>query len=102
MTETQEGPTGKQVLDMPMKSNVIDVFTIKEYLIELLHAMYQEEEDFDGECPFGDFDWIKELHLPLLKCGAVKAVVDKGLVMSYDVDKAHEYIFRAINALGQV
>lgn len=99
--EEEEGPTGKEVLALQMRRNEVDAETIREYLVELLVALYDQEDDFKGETPFGDFDWIHDLHTPLIIAGMVKATIDnKGYIVRYDKEKAHEYIFRAIYALG--
>lgn len=98
-------PTLPQILDLPMSENDADAETVRGYLIELLAAVWQEQEAFSGKRPFGNSSWCYELYLPLAKAGYVQATFDEdGYLddMSGDEQrKADLLIATAIRYLGE-
>ena len=85
------------VLTTKMISNDAGAKTIKEYLIELLKAVWEEGESFSGKRPFGNSGWEGELYASLVKQGLVEG--DSELTPNDD-DEARQLITEAIQYLS--
>lgn len=99
-------PTPAQVLNTPMDDNDADADTIREYLIELLTALWAKGSNFSSKRPFGSSSWCYELYRPLAKAGYVKATFDEDGYLAdmsgEEQAKADNLITDAIKHLGEV
>jgi hypothetical protein len=92
----------EMILDLPMQENDAKAETIREYLIKLLHTLWNEGEGFSGKRPFGNSGWEYELYIALIKGGAVPGKFDElGDIESFDPLTANAAISSAINFLGE-
>lgn len=53
--------TSEEVLACPLDDNDAGARTIREYLVFLLHRVWQEQEGFSGKRPFGTSGWNHDL-----------------------------------------
>jgi hypothetical protein len=95
MTEARE------VLRCPMGHNDARAATVGDYLIALLHALWNEGEGFSGKRPFGNSGWEYEIYTALVKAGLVDGTLDEdGYVEQIDDAAADRAVFEAINHLA--
>lgn len=98
-------PTPQQVLDLRMQPNDADAATIRDYLIKLLHLVWEDREGFDGKRPFGNSGWAWDVYGDLIRAGYVPGSFDEdGDVEVFDDDAqviADQLITDAINHLGR-
>jgi len=95
-------PTPQQILALPMGENDADAATIREYLIALLAALWDEKEGFNGKRPFGNSGWDGDFVAALIQAGAIEGELDEdGYIVRCD-DDAAETLIAAIQALGTV
>jgi hypothetical protein len=67
-------PTEKTLsdaLDLRFDSDAGDDMTVRQYLHELLHVLWEKQESFDGKRPFGNSGWHHDLYGPLAKAGFI-------------------------------
>ena len=92
----------RRVLDVPMWDNDAGAATIREYLIALLAAVWEQEESFSGKRPFGSSGWKSDLDAPLLCAGLVPGTLhSEGYVIDCDDEAADALITAAIAELGR-
>jgi hypothetical protein len=77
-----------------------DGMTIRDFLKDLLEALWTEAECFSGKRPFGNSDWQYMVYIPLIKAGVVKGVIDEdGYIERFDEEeKADKIIIDCINS----
>jgi hypothetical protein len=89
------------VLDLPMGENDAQAATIREYLIALLEALWDEQDGFDGKRPFGNSGWDCDLLVPLIRAGLIDGRLDEdGYIEEIDDNGGEHLIAEAIQALG--
>lgn len=90
------------VLNTPMDGNDADASTIKEYLIQLLLAVWRDKEGFSGKRPFGNSNWDFDLYAALIKAGLIEGSFDETGFYIEDVDtQAGDALIKdAIRSLG--
>lgn len=89
------------VLDLPMGENDAQAGTIREYLIALLAALWDEQEGFSGKRPFGNSGWDCDLMVPLIRAGLIDGRLDEdGYIEEVDDNGGEHLIAEAIQALG--
>ncbi|MGC4886615.1 hypothetical protein [Micromonospora sp. DT227] len=92
--------TARKVLDTPMQDNDAGAATIRDYLVELVAAVWRDDEGFSGKRPFGDSGWDHELIVPLVRAGLVDGTFDRcGYLDQVDAGAARELIAAAIQEL---
>lgn len=97
---TIDPATARKVLDAPMQDNDAGAATIRDYLVELLAAVWSEGEGFSGKRPFGNSGWDHELIVPLVRAGLVDGTFDRyGYLDQVDAGAARELIAAAIQDL---
>lgn len=106
MSQTEHGaePTPRQILDCPMDPNDNDAgaSSVRGYLVELLAAVWREQEGFSGKRPFGNSSWDWEPMGALVKAGLLNGAIDQdGYVDDVDDQRGHELIAQAIQSLDQ-
>lgn len=67
--------TPQNVLSCPMDKNNAGATTVREYLVELMSALWYEEEGFSSKRPFGDSDWQFDVYLALNRAGLIDGLV---------------------------
>jgi hypothetical protein len=89
----------KDMLEISFEScDLSKTVTIKEYLCELLLALWSEGESFSGKRPFGNSGWEYDLYVPLVRCGAIEGLIDEdGYVERVDEKMAHKKVSELIN-----
>lgn len=93
--------TPQQVLDLKLPDNDSGADTVRGYLVALLRTLWQEQDGFSGNRPFGNSDWASDLYVPLIKAGYVRGVLDEdGYIWECDDDAADALITSAIEALA--
>lgn len=89
------------VLDLPMGENDAQAGTIREYLIALLAALWDEQDGFDGKRPFGNSGWDCDLLVPLIRAGLIDGRLDEdGYIEEIDDNGGEHLIAMAIQTLG--
>ena len=74
--------------------------TIRQYLIELLKAIWTEGESFSGKRPFGNGGWQYEIYEALVKNHRVQGSFDEdGYLDECDTKKADMIVLEAIESL---
>jgi hypothetical protein len=73
-----EAPLGGTYADalnlrMPDDCDAGANITVRDYLFELLIAVWDEGESFSGKRPFGNSGWEYDLYAPLIQAGLSKA-----------------------------
>lgn len=58
-------PLDRQFYSEGLQRNV----TLRGYFKQLLHALWKEQDNFSGECPFGDSGWNWQLASDLNRAG---------------------------------
>lgn len=92
----------RRVLDLSMPENDARAATIREYLLQLLRALWREESGFSGKRPFGNSDWQYDLYIPLHKAGLIDGRLDEdGYVEEMDHEAGARLILAAIDELGR-
>jgi len=89
------------VLDLPMfQPNDADAATVRDYLVSLLSALWEYQEDFSGKRPLGNSGWHWDLMYPLVKAGAISGTADEnGGVDGCDLGAGNRLILDAIENL---
>ena len=97
----------EDLLDLSMDSNEANAFTIREYLSNVLLALWFEGDDFCPDSPFGDCEWKNEIY----SCLCEHRIID-GVDTSDDSDyknyefhttqemRAHSIIGLCISEMG--
>jgi hypothetical protein len=92
---------GRLILSLPMQENDADAKTIRDYLLKLLHDVWNEGEGFDGKRPFGNSDWDSEVYETLARAGLIDSTKgDDGCLYDFDMSKGDALVKLAIDALG--
>lgn len=74
--------------------------TVRDYLVELLLALWIEGEGFSGKRPFGESAWEYDLYIPLMNAGLIGGKLDEhGYVQSCDRAAGDKIIRDAIELL---
>lgn len=91
----------KDALGLKFKSSDLNKeVTVREYLKELLKALWEEKEGFSGKRPFGNSGWEAELEVCLVANKVVKGRLDRdGYLEECDSYAAHKIIAQAIGDL---
>ena len=88
------------VLDLAMRDNDAGAATIRDYLKQLLLALFVEGQGFSGKRPFGNSGWEWDVFIPLVREGLVPGKLDaQGWIEEVDSDAAQKLIDDAIRAL---
>lgn len=94
--------SGADILALPMdpKANDAEAVTVADYLVKLLHKVWEHQEGFNGKRPFGNSSWCWELALPLVEARAIPGRIDTdGYAEDVEYADLNEAITRAIDAL---
>lgn len=67
--------TPENVLSCPMEENDAGATTVREYFLELLSVLWEEEQGFSAKRPFGNSGWQYDVYLALAKAGLVDGIV---------------------------
>jgi hypothetical protein len=91
----------EKYLEIKFQSGDLDEeLTIRAYLQELLHTLWEEEEGFSGKRPFGNSGWKCDLKVALIEAKAVPGKLDAdGYIVEIDDAAFNLAMFNAINAL---
>lgn len=96
--------TPQQILDLPLPDNDANAATVREYLLRLLGAVWEEREGFSGKRPFGNSSWEYDLYGALGRAGLVVMTYDEdGYIEDFprgDQRKADRLIAEAIQNMG--
>jgi len=88
------------ILDLEMVENEIEAKTVRDYLKQLLSAVWEEEESFSGKRPFGNSGWKYEIYHTLAHQKVIAADIDEegyiGDIKRDQKDKADQLIADAI------
>jgi hypothetical protein len=98
-----EAPLGGTYVDalnlrMPEGCDAGANITVRDYLFELLDAVWDEGESFSGKRPFGNSDWEYDLYVPLVQAGFIEGKLDAdGYIDELNFQpsvraKAHKYV----------
>jgi hypothetical protein len=98
-------PAKPGVLDALMFRNDAGARTVRDYLVALLAALWNEEEGFSSKRPFGNSSWCFELYGPLVRAGIVSGKFsededDLDCLDEFDRHDADLQIALAIESLG--
>lgn len=89
--------TNDEILDYEWEFSDCEAYSIRQYLKQLLHALWNEGEAFSGKRPFGNSGWECDLYAPLIKMDVVDGELDEdGYVNDVDDRKANGIIFNLI------
>lgn len=96
------------VLALSMPENEVNADTIRDYLVALLAALWDEGEGFSGKRPLGESGWKSRLLAPLVAAGMIDGALDDEGYLEYDdhyrpvVDRLNGWrlIAAAIQRLG--
>ena len=73
---------------------------LKEYLRDLLLALWTEKEGFSGKRPFGNSGWNYDVYAALIKADLIEGTLDEeGFVEDLDEEAADEYIIKLVYGL---
>lgn len=94
--------TPQEVLEIKFKSRDLGkTLTIREFLVQLLETLWEEEEGFSGKRPFGNSGWQGDVERALVRAGAVPGRLDEyGDLDGVDPLNVAETMISAIRALG--
>lgn len=74
--------------------------SIREYLRELLSALWHDGECFSGKRPFGNSGWEYDLYLPLIVAGVIGGNLDEdGYIHDVDASAGHKVIAELIREM---
>ena len=78
--------------------------TVKDYLKELLHTLWSEEDSFSGKRPFGNSCWQFDAIRALVEAGYIEGEItydEDGYVeeSNYDRKEAENFILNLIKSL---
>jgi hypothetical protein len=95
---------GQAILALPInKHSAYLGATIRDYLIALLAALWQQGEFFSGKKALGGSGWQWDLYDPLVKAKLIAGKYDEdGCLDDCDMTAGDAAIHAAIEALGQV
>jgi hypothetical protein len=88
----------QQVLNCPVATEDGSTTAIRDYLVELLAALWDQGEQFSGKRPLGDSGWEYDLLRALGRAGFIAYQEDKD---EGDWEAGHRLIALAIRALGE-
>lgn len=88
----------QSILDLKFKSEDLNKkVTIREFFFELMKALWEEKECFDGKRPFGNSGWDGDLIKCLIENKLVEGKLDEdGYLEDYDYAKVDKFIFNKI------
>lgn len=94
----------RSALAAPMDDeNDAGAATVRGYLVELLRALWEEEDGFNGKRPFGNSGWQSDFHLALVNAGLVPGIFDEdGCLSQVDERAASTLMLAAIGELDSV
>ncbi len=89
------------ILDLPLDAdNDADASTVREYLVALLLALWNEGEGFSGKRPLGNSGWEVDIYKALGRAGLVECEFDEdGYLDSMDYPAADELVRDSISRL---
>jgi hypothetical protein len=95
----------QEIIDQAMSARFhccdLDVeVSVREYLIELLRALWIEGERFSGKRPFGNSGWEYDLYKPLIEGGFVEGQLDEDGCVDTVSDLAHDFVVALIDSMG--
>lgn len=89
-----------QALGLRFESNIGDV-TLRQWLIALLAALWEQGEGFSGKRPFGDSGWDWEPAPALIGAGLISGRVDDhGYVAEVDMGELHRFVADVIESMA--
>lgn len=89
-------------LDHPAYEAYLPEFgmTMKEFLVNLLLKVWDEEEGFNGKRPFGNSSWQHDVAYGLVKSGIIEGYIDPdGYLEGYDHVKFEKLMQELIKGL---
>jgi hypothetical protein len=88
-------------LDVEFYSNDLNsTVTIREWLKELLFALWEEQESFSGKRPLGNSDWSYDPVPTLIKMGLICGALDAdGYVEDVDIAEYDKFMMDCIKEL---
>lgn len=91
----------EEVLDLKFQSSDLNkTLSIRDFLKELLLALWDEQEGFSGKRPFGKSGWTGDIEVCLVKAGFVNGVVDgDGWLESIDEEDFSRMMKKLIGSL---
>lgn len=90
----------EQALRLPTDGGPRDGATVREYLGDLLHKVWEERDGFNGKRPYGESGWSHDLYLPLLTAGLIPGSLDEdGYIRNVDKDAGDALIAECIDAM---
>lgn len=97
---TPDLPAGDVILAVPMQSADVDALTIRDYLVSLLAALWENGDGFSGGRPFGNSGWQYDLYAALGRAGILEVAFDEdGFIEECDDQRGDQLIAAAIQSL---
>lgn len=88
----------EEILELRIKEDEPE--TVREYLVSLLEALWEEGEGFSGKRPGRNSGWEYDLFAPLVRVGLVTGKLDEyGSVEECNERKARKVIANVIRSL---
>jgi hypothetical protein len=104
VTGTDDAETAHRALGLYMRENDANASTVRDYLIALLAALWEEGQGFSGKRPFGNSGWRYDLYEPLGRAGLIQVTLDEvGYIDDFpdsERRRADRLIAAAIQAMG--
>lgn len=99
----QQRILGAKILSLPMKKgNDAGARNVREYLVAIVRAVWEECDGFSGKRPFGNSGWDFELAEAFAgdTAGLIDLVYDDDGEVNYDTRKLNKMVHLAISVLG--
>jgi len=97
-----DAPTPAQVLETPVGPNDAGAGTVREYLVALAEAVWDQGEGFSGKRPWGNSGWEHDLYHALGARGHIRYEQDEhGYCESVDREAGHRLIRQALEAMRE-
>ena len=93
----------ESILDLKFFSEDLEkTLSIREYFIDLLTTLWEEEDGFSGKRPSGNSGWKYEVYTCLVKHEIVKGRLgEDGYLEEIDEPKAKKVVLEMIKMLGK-
>lgn len=85
----------EEILLLEVKRNDLrgKMVTIRQYLYDLMHELWEEEDGFSGKRPFGNSGWTYDIYATLIKANVLPGELDEdGYIIEIDSDEALKFV----------
>lgn len=90
------------ILHIPMPKNDVSARNVREFLVALAAAVWEQGDAFSGKRPWGNSGWEYDVYEALIRSGRVYGTFDEdGFIQDFDEEAANSLVAAAFEELAR-